>query len=181
MTQTEQRIIMHFGEMGSHWGISRTVGQMYALLILNKEPLCADDFVEELNISRSNVSMGLKELHAWNLIQHHRKSGDRKDYYYPPEDMWEIVRILIEERRKREIEPTLTMLRTALMDDDAGKNEDRDYAHSKMQQMHDVIELFVTWSSDIQKLDTRSLQKLMKLGRGVNQVLNMGRKLRKTS
>ena len=109
-----QAFVLHFGEMGSRWGINRTVGQIYALLYLSDEPLNAEDIVERLGVSRSNVSMGLKELQAWNLVRHQHKPGDRRDYFSTPDDIWQIVRTLVEERKKREIEPTLTLLREVL-------------------------------------------------------------------
>ena len=111
-TQLQQEFILHFGEMGSRWGINRTVGQIYALLFLSEHPLCADEIVEALHVSRSNVSMGLKELQAWNLVRLRHLQGDRRDYFTTPEDMWEIVRTLIAERKKREIDPTLTFRRS---------------------------------------------------------------------
>jgi DNA-binding transcriptional regulator GbsR (MarR family) len=97
--------VLHFGEMGSRWGINRTVGQIYALLYLSKEPLNAEDIVDRLGVSRSNVSMGLKELQAWNLVRLQHKPSDRRDYFSTPDDIWQIVRTLVEERKKREIEP----------------------------------------------------------------------------
>ena len=101
----EQDFVLHFGEMGSRWGINRTVGQTYAVLFLSEDPLNADDLVQAVGVSRSNISMALKELQAWNLVRLRHQPGDRRDYYTTPEDMWEIVRTLIAERKKREIDP----------------------------------------------------------------------------
>ena len=109
--QTE-RFVLHFGEMGSRWGVNRTVGQMYALLFLSPRPLHADDIAEALGFSRSNVSMGLKELQSWRLVKLIHQVGDRRDYFETPKDVWEIFRILMEEKRKREIDPTLTLRRS---------------------------------------------------------------------
>ena len=111
-----QAFVLHFGEMGSRWGISRTVGQIYALLFLSERPLNAEEITEQLGFSRSNVSMGLKELSSWRLVRLQHIPGDRREYFSTPEDLWEIVRILAEERRKREIDPTLSMLRQALVE-----------------------------------------------------------------
>ena len=97
----------HFGEMGSRWGINRTVGQIYALIFVSSAPLNADDIAEKLEFSRSNVSMGLKELQAWRLVSLRHLPGDRREYFEAPSDAWEIFRTLAEERRRREIEPTL--------------------------------------------------------------------------
>ena len=104
-----QRFVLHFGEMGSRWGINRTVGQIYALLYVSPRALNADDIGEALAFSRSNVSMGLKELQSWNLVRLQHLPGDRREYFQAPEDVWQIFRTLAEERRKREIDPTLSM------------------------------------------------------------------------
>jgi len=93
--QTE-RFILHFGEMGSRWGVNRTVGQIYALLFLASQPLCADDIAEALTVSRSNISMSLKELQSWRLVKTVRRVGDRRDYFETPQDVWEIFRVLAE-------------------------------------------------------------------------------------
>ncbi|MEM9678042.1 MAG: MarR family transcriptional regulator, partial [Pseudomonadota bacterium] len=111
LSNTEQEFIIHFGEMGSKWGINRTVGQISALLFLSEAPLNAEQIVERLSISRSNVSMSLKELQAWELVRLKHVQGDRRDYFTTPEDLWTIVRTLVEQRKKREIDPTLTKLR----------------------------------------------------------------------
>jgi DNA-binding transcriptional regulator GbsR (MarR family) len=89
-----QTFVLHFGEMGSRWGISRTVGQIYALLFVSDRPLNADDICEHLGFSRSNVSTGLKELQAWNLARLQHLPGDRRDHFATPEDIWEIIRTL---------------------------------------------------------------------------------------
>lgn len=115
-----QEFVLHFGEMGSRWGINRTVGQIYALLFLSSEALNADQITEALGISRSNTSMGLKELQAWRLVRLKHVPDDRKDHFTTPGDLWEIVRILIEERKKREIDPTLSKLRALEMQGPAG-------------------------------------------------------------
>jgi DNA-binding transcriptional regulator GbsR (MarR family) len=108
--------VSHFGEMGSRWGINRTVGQMYALIFVSPKPLNADEIAEALEFSRSNVSMGLKELQSWRLVRLLHMPGDRREYFEAPSDAWEIFRTLAEERRRREIEPTLSMLRSALLE-----------------------------------------------------------------
>ena len=100
-----QEFVLHFGEMGSRWGINRTVGQIYALLYASREPLCADDMVSALKMSRSNVAAGLKELQGWGLVLLRHKPGDRRDYYVTPDDVWAILRTLAEERKKREVDP----------------------------------------------------------------------------
>jgi DNA-binding transcriptional regulator GbsR (MarR family) len=175
MTPMIQACVMHFGEMGSRWGINRTVGQMYALLVLSPEPLTADQIVENLGFSRSNVSMGLKELQSWELVKLQHLPGDRKEYYSAPAEIWDIAKTLMEQRRKREIDPTLSTLRDLLMTQPAGAEEK--YAQQRMQEMHDMIEMLTKWTMEIQRLDAARLQKLLKLGNNLGKVLDIKDKL----
>jgi len=164
-----QTAVLHFGEMGSRWGFNRTVGQIYALLFLSSQPLNADDIACRLGFSRSNVSMGLKELQGWRLVQLKHLPGDRRDYFTTPEDVWEILLTLIEERKRREIDPTLTMLRQALMQSPVAAEER--HAQAKLEQMHDLIELLDGWYGDVRKLETDRLMQLLTLGAKVQKVL----------
>lgn len=166
-----QAFVLHFGEMGSRWGINRTVGQIYAVLFASPRPLCADDLVERLGVSRSNVSMGLKELQAWNLVRLKHVPGDRRDFFTTPEDVWTIVRTLVEERKKREIDPTLTVLRELLMQ--APASDDERHAQARMREMHELIELLTSWYAEMQRLETERLVQLLTLGSKVVKVLEM--------
>ena len=166
-----QTFVLHFGEMGSRWGINRTVGQIYALLYVSKEPLNAEDIVERLGVSRSNVSMGLKELQSWNLVRLQHRPGDRRDYFSTPDDIWQIVRTLVEERKKREIDPTMTLLREVLMQEPASAEER--HAQERMREMHDLFELLTGWYEDVQRLDTERLVQLLTLGSKVQRILEM--------
>lgn len=157
-----QTFVLHFGEMGSRWGINRTVGQIYALLYLSEKPLNADQIVEALGFSRSNVAMGLKELASMNLVMLQHIPSDRKDYYGTHDDIWDIVRNLVEERRKREVEPTLSMLRSVIMLKPS--SEEEKHAQDKMQEMHDLIEMLTEWYMDMQKMETDRLVNLLKMG-----------------
>ncbi|PZQ69356.1 MAG: ArsR family transcriptional regulator [Variovorax paradoxus] len=140
-----RQFVAHFGEMGSRWGINRTVGQIYALLFLSQKPLNADEIGELLAFSRSNVSMGA--------------------------DVWEIFRVLAEERRRREIEPTLSMLRSALLEE-VHTDEER-HAQQRMREMHDLIDRLMTWFDDVQKLAPETALKLMGMGATVTKVLGL--------
>lgn len=166
-----QNFVLHFGEMGSRWGINRTVGQIYALLYLSSAPLNAEDIAESLGFSRSNVSMGLKELDSWQLIRTRHLPGDRRDYFTTPEDIWEIVRTLVEQRRQREIEPTLSMLRNVMLKTPAGKEEK--YAQAKMGEMHDLIEMLTGWYNEMQQMETERLVHLLKLGSKVYKLYEL--------
>lgn len=176
MSPLAERFVMHFGEMGSRWGINRTVSQIYALLFIAPQPLNADDIAEELGFSRSNVSMGLKELQSWRLVKLSHQTGDRREYFSTPEDIWAIFRVLAEERQRREVDPTLTMLRDVMVEKTASP-ADR-HAQERMRQMHDLIELVTRWFGDVQKLDQKTLERLMKLGTSVVGVLEAAGKLR---
>lgn len=166
-----ETFVLHFGEMGGRWGVNRTVGQIYALLFLSDKPLNAEQITGALGISRSNTSMGLKELELWRLVRKRHIQGDRRDYFLAPDDIWQILRTLAEERRKREIDPTLSLLRDTLMAT-PGSDEER-HAQARMRQMHDLIELLTGWSEDVQRLDNDSLEQLLALGAGVSRLLEM--------
>ena len=166
-----QTFVLHFGEMGSRWGLNRTVGQIYALLFVSKEALNADQIVERLGLSRSNVSMGLKELQAWNLVRLQHVPADRRDYFSTPQDIWQIVRTLVEERKKREVDPTLALLREILMEEP--QTEEERHAQKRLQEMYDAFELFSTWYSDVRHLDTERLVRLLTLGSKVQKILEM--------
>ena len=168
--------VSHFGEMGSRWGINRTVGQMYALIFVSPQPVNADEIAEALEFSRSNVSMGLKELQAWRLVRLLHVPGDRREYFEAPSDAWEIFRTLAEERRRREIEPTLSMLRSALLESPTTE-EDR-IAQQRMKGMHDLIELMSTWFDDVQRMDHKTLVQLMKMGSKVQRLLEFTGKMK---
>lgn len=166
-----REFINHFGEMGSRWGINRTVGQIYALLFVSQRALNADEIGDALGFSRSNVSMGLKELQAWRLVRMRHHPGDRREYFEAPEDVWEIFRVLATERRRREIEPTLSMLRSALLV--TPDNEAERHAQTRMREMHDLIERLMSWFDEVQKLQPETAMQLMDLGSKVTRVLEM--------
>ena len=169
MTPLITSAVMHFGEMGSRWGFNRTVGQMLALIVVYEEPLSAQNIADALNISRGNVSMGLKELQSWRLIKTHLVPGERKDFFIPAGTIWELANRVFEERRKREIDPTLSLLRDLLLDTPANENEAT--AQSKLKEIHDLLENVTSWSQELQDLGPDKLNTLMKLGSGVGKVL----------
>ena len=171
LTPMVQSCVLHFGEMGSRWGINRTVGQIYALLVLSEAPLNADEIAQALGFSRSNVSMGLKELQSWELVRIKHIPGERKEFYTAPDDIWEIAKTLIEQRRKREMDPTLTTLRGLLLEQPA--NAEEVYAQARMREMHELIEMLTQWTTEIQRLNQSNLRGLLKLGGSLGKVLDM--------
>ena len=176
LTPLMERFVLHFGEMGSRWGVNRTVGQIYALLFISQNPLNADEIGETLGFSRSNVSMGLKELQSWRLCRMTHQSGDRREYFEAPKDVWEIFRTLAEEKKKREIDPTLSMLRDAMLEV-AATPEDK-YAQERMKQMHELIDLATGWFNEIHRLSPETLENLMRLGAKVQKVLGFADRFR---
>jgi DNA-binding transcriptional regulator GbsR (MarR family) len=176
LTPLVQSFVSHFGEMGSRWGINRTVGQIYALLFVSLRPMNADEIAEALAFSRSNVSMGLKELESWHLTKPRHLPGDRREYFDAPEDVWTIFRTLAEERKKREVEPTLSMLRGALLQKAQGEAEQ--HAQQRMREMHDLIDLITLWFDDVEKLDASTLVPLMKMGSQVAKILDMKHRIK---
>ncbi|QIB35212.1 GbsR/MarR family transcriptional regulator [Ancylobacter pratisalsi] len=164
-----QSFVLHFGEMGSRWGINRTVGQIYALLYVSPEPLCAEEIVDALGVSRSNVSMGLRELQAWNLVVFKHLPNDRRDFFTTPDDIWQILRTLAEERKKREVDPTLSVLREILMQQPGSERER--YAQERMSDMHGLIEQLTTWYDDVKRLETERLATLLSLGSKITRLL----------
>ncbi|WP_295361694.1 GbsR/MarR family transcriptional regulator [Arenimonas sp.] len=171
-----QSFVLHFGEMGSRWGINRTVGQIYALLFISARPLTADEITERLGVSRSNVSMGLKELSSWRLVRLSHQPGDRRDYYAAPEDVWAIFKTLAEERQRREIDPTLSMLRDAMLESPGSAEEA--HAQARMREMHDLIEQLTDWFAEVRKLSPETLEKLMSLGAKATALLQFTDKVR---
>ena len=168
-----QEFIQHFGEMGSRWGINRTVGQVYALLFLSETPLNAEQITDALRISRSNTSMSLKELQAWTLVRIRHVEGDRRDHFTTPADIWEIVRILVAERRKREIDPTLTKLRELEMQGPSGDA----YAEARIAELREMIEMMTQFHDEMERLETARLVQLMTMGRKLGTLLDRAPRL----
>jgi len=175
LTPLVQTFVSHFGEMGSRWGINRTVGQIYALLFVTEQQLHADDIGEMLGISRSNVSIGLKELQSWGLVRQHRVPGDRREYFTSLGDVWEIFRVVAAERRRREVAPTLSVLREALLAEPVSPQDV--FAQQRMREMHELVDLANNWFDELQRLSPASLAKLMKMGAKVQKLLTSKKRL----
>ena len=116
LSPIQQKFILHWGEMGTRWGINRTEAQIHALLFLSPRPLNAEDIAATLGVARSNVSNSLRELQSWGIVRVTHLLDDRRDHFESMKDVWEMFRVIVDERRKREAAPTLTMLRDAVSD-----------------------------------------------------------------
>lgn len=161
--------------MSGKWGINRTVAQIFAFLYISREFVSADDISQALGCSRSNVSMGLKELESWRLVRLHHIPGDRREYFSTFDDMWDIVRVVADERRRREVDPTLNVLRELLKQT---QDDERDRAtHLRMREMHDVIDALAGWSEDARKLPTNRIIQLLSLGGQAARLLHLRNKL----
>ena len=171
--KTEQ-FVMHFGEMGSRWGFNRTVGQIFALLVVSEKALSADDIASTLHVSRGNVSMAIKELSSWQLVRSKRLPNDRKDYYMASGSIWQLAMKVIEERRKRELEPTLSLLRDIMMNSDSSnKTAPGEHALSQMKEIHDLLETTSRWTQDLAAMPETQLRTLMRLGSGVSKIISI--------
>jgi DNA-binding transcriptional regulator GbsR (MarR family) len=172
LTPITEKFILHWGEMGSRWGVNRTVGQIHALLYLAEAPVHAEEICETLSIARSNVSTSLKELIDWGLVRVVHVMGDRRDHFEALHDIWDIFRVLVQGRRRREIDPTLSMMRSTLLDPAfAGESA---MARARLKQVHDFLEAGTAWTDEMQRLDPETLMKVMKLGSRIQKLLGRG-------
>ena len=163
------RFVLHWGEMATRWGISRTVAQIHALLFLSGRPLHAEEISLVLQVARSNVSTSIRELQNWDLVKVTHLAGDRRDHFETLLDPWELMRVIARERKERELDPTLDFLR--------GCVESRDFAREDpgtQKRLRDMLALMdgvSTWGEDMLKLETGVLKKLLKLGARVQALL----------
>src|SRR5262249_2704254 len=170
LTPVMQRYIVHWGEMGSRWGLNRSVAQMHALLYLSAQPLHADEIAETLGIARSNVSVGVKELVSWNLVQVTQSLGDRRDFFVAQRDPWEVVRIIIEGRKRRELDPTVSFLKQCAADLKADR-ETPSYVKEQITGQLEFMETLLGWYESIRELPRKTLMKMMRLGQRIARVI----------
>ena len=166
LTPAVQKYVLHWGEMGTRWGTNRTVAQIQALLYLSPEPLRADQLCELLSVARSNVSTSVRELQSYGLVRMTHLLGDRRDYFESIHDVWDLLRVIIEQRKQRELNPTLSMLRVCSEKVEQEKNTD---AVTK-ERIHNMLNFFETtssWYDDIRDIPTSTLTKIMKLGKRI--------------
>ncbi|RFP08422.1 MULTISPECIES: GbsR/MarR family transcriptional regulator [unclassified Duganella] len=170
LAPTIQKYILHWGEMGTRWGVNRTVAQIHALLFLVNRPLPAEEIADTLTVARSNVSNSLKELQGWGLVRITHIAGDRRDHFVALQDVWEIFRVIVEERKKREIDPTLTVLRECALE--AESDPELEAATKvKMDQVLDFLEMLTTTYGDYKHLPPATMQRFLKMGGKVARLL----------
>jgi DNA-binding transcriptional regulator GbsR (MarR family) len=164
-----QKFILHWGEMGTRWGVNRTVSQIHALLYLAGRPLPAEEIAETLGVARSNVSTSLRELQNWGLVKVVHVMGDRRDHFHALQELWDIARVIVEERKKRELDPTLTVLRECVMEledhpEDAPITE-------RIRAALEFVEEMSRWVDEMKRLSPETVKKLLRLGGTIQKLL----------
>jgi DNA-binding transcriptional regulator GbsR (MarR family) len=159
--------------MGTRWGINRTVAQIHALLFISPKPLNADELMETLDIARSNVSTSLKELQSWGIVKMVHVLADKRDHFESMKDVWEMFRVVLNERKRREIDPTTQMLNECLAE--AEKDQAADpYTQDRLRDLRDFFETTSAWYVQIRQWPTSAIVKFVKLGDKVLKVLGFG-------
>ena len=172
LSPTAQKFVLHWGEMGTRWGVNRTVAQIHALLYITGRPMHAEEIVDTLGVARSNVSTSIRELQGWKLVKLVHLNGDRRDHFETHTHVWELLRTIVRERQRREIAPTIDVLRE-LLADPAIAREPAD-AKRRMRETLDLLETLTAWSDEMLKLDTATLTKVLKLGARIQKLLGRG-------
>jgi DNA-binding transcriptional regulator GbsR (MarR family) len=170
MTPVVEKFVLHWGEMGTRWGVNRSVAQIHALLYLSPKPLTAEQIAESLNIARSNVSNSIRELQSYDLVSVSHVIGDRRDYFAAEADPWEILLRVAEGRKKREIDPLLTMLRDCADQADADTATD-EAVKTRITTMLAFIEDLGSWYDQMRRLPKSTLHTIVRLGARVAQLI----------
>ncbi|HEY2953437.1 MAG TPA: MarR family transcriptional regulator [Verrucomicrobiae bacterium] len=168
LTPVQQKFVLHWGEMGARWGLNRTVAQIHALLFLSPMPLTADDLCETLGVARSNVSTSLRELQNWGIVKVVHVMGDRRDHFESMKEVWEMFRQVLDQRKKREIDPTVALLRDCLAGTEKSKD---DYTRQRLAEMRDFFETMSAWYEQVDALPTAGVIKFVKLGDKIRKLL----------
>jgi DNA-binding transcriptional regulator GbsR (MarR family) len=164
-----RRFVLHWGEMGWRWGVNRTVSQIHALLFLLGRPAHAEEIAELLQVARSNVSNSLRELENWKLVRLAHVVGDRRDHYETAKDPWELLRIIVRERKAREFDPTVAVLRECVADPEFARQDAA--AQKRVRETLALMEALSRWTDEMLNLQTSTLTRLMKLGAKVQALV----------
>jgi DNA-binding transcriptional regulator GbsR (MarR family) len=170
MTPIVERFVLHWGEMGSRWGVNRSVAQIHGLLYLMKKPLTADEICRELNIARSNVSNSLKELQSLGLVHKAHVIGDRRDHFTALKDVQETFNAIVESRKKREIDPTLSLLRHLADEADREKGTDP-HVKQQVDNMLQFVDQMSDWYEDVKRIPNETLMKIVGMGSKIIRLL----------
>jgi DNA-binding transcriptional regulator GbsR (MarR family) len=164
-----ERFVLHWGEMAARWGVNRTVAQIHALLYLAARPLNAEDIAARLQVARSNVSTSLRELQNWELVKVVHLMGDRRDHYETLRDPWELLRVLVRERKKREFDPTVAFLRGCVDGPDFVREDAQ--TQKRLRETLAMMESLASWAEQMLGMDNAVLKRLAKLGAKVQAYL----------
>src|SRR5437867_7556844 len=174
LTPVQQKFIVHWGEMGARWGINRTVAQTHALLYLSPEPLNAEDITKLLSVARSNISSAIRELQNWRLIKNTHVLGDRRDHFTcVTNDVWVMFRLVLDERKKREIDPTLDLLRACVAEAEKGGKPEA-ATRERLTAMKDFFETMSGWYNQIHALPINGAMKFIRAGDKVRKLFGLG-------
>lgn len=166
-----KKLILHWGEMGSRWGLNRSVAQIYALLYFSPGTLTADEIADALSLARSNVSTSIRELQGWGVVKVVHELGDRRDHYEALEDVWETLQRVAAERRRREFDPTVAVLREALAEL-SDRTEREAYMRARASGMLEFLSAAAAWHEEIRRLSPRALRKLANLAGKIRGLVN---------
>lgn len=169
LTKTKEQFILHWGEMGTKWGVNRSVSQIHALLFIVGKPMNAEEITETLGLARSNVSNSIKELQNWQLIHTVPVLGDRREHFSTDEDVWALLRTITAERQRREIEPTVRFLQQ-LIDSEDFDSEDKT-AQNRIRQTHQLVSTLSQWMQQVMRLPTKTLVTILQLGAKIQKLL----------
>jgi DNA-binding transcriptional regulator GbsR (MarR family) len=167
------RFVLHWGEMGTRWGVNRTVAQIQALLYFHGRPFHADEIVELLEVARSNVSTSLRDLQSWNLVRVVHRLEDRRDFYETSRDPWDLMRVIVRERKAREFEPTITALRDCVGDPAFAREEPA--VQARVRETLHLLEAISAWTDDMLRLPSSTLLRLLRMGARIQALLTRAR------
>ena len=174
LPHVEQKFILHWGEMGTRWGINRTVAQVHALLFLSPKPLHAEEIATTLAVARSNVSNSLRELQGWGVVRVTHLLGDRRDHFESVKDVWEIFRIVAEERKRREIDPTLRVLEECV--GELKKPGANVYTRERLEEMLDFLNIASGLFEELVHMPTATLKGMAKFRGKLKVLLGVGKR-----
>lgn len=169
LTPTMEKFVLHWGEMGNKWGVNRTVAQIHALLFLAGKPMNAEEIQETLGVARSNVSNSIKELQSLNLVQTVHTLSDRRDYFTTGTDVWELAKVIVEERYRRELAPTVGFL-ADLINEPEFATECKDI-QQRIKDTHQFVDTLTSWANEMLKLSSTTLNRILKLGATIQKFL----------
>ena len=173
LTDVQRQFILHWGEMGTRWGINRTVAQIHALLFLSPKPLPADEIAETLNVARSNVSTSIRELESWGIVRPVHVLGERREHYESMKDVWEMFRVIVEQRKRREVDPTLQLLRGCLAELDRGSGAAETYTRERLESMAEFFEVATAAYGEISQVSPQALRRLLGMKGKIRRLLRV--------